>query len=298
MLWHGAVNGGLVGLVAGLLAPWLNLRLCRCSLLVQAAWLSLIWLALLIPILLLSHYLLLGDRLSFWLHSRASFWHLLICYLMVLLINLGLRLAEYLGPTALKGLVLGYYLKPRTESRLFLFLDIQNSTALTQQLGAGQAQLLFAEFLYQVSRLIRRHGGEVQRYVGDQVMATWSYPQGVGAALAALDDLARQLPQWNLDYRAQFGTTLGYHAGLAGGPVIAKEIGAQRRSVEFFGDAVNTAARLEKLAGEQQAGLILPADLLELAPAYRPRARPLGPLSLKGLASPIALIALDLGHAG
>src|SRR5215469_1669760 len=72
--------------------------------------------------------------------------------------------------------------RPRLEERVFLFIDIEGSTALAERLGEFAFHRLINRFVVDISEQIMAAYGEIHRYVGDKLIASWKLADGVAAA--------------------------------------------------------------------------------------------------------------------
>jgi class 3 adenylate cyclase len=208
-----------------------------------------------------------------------------------------------LGQNVLLNFITGRYYAPRLESRVFLFLDMEGSTGLAERLGPLAFHRLLNRFVLDLTQPIVAARGEIHRYVGDELIATWKLEEGtmdgrcVAACFAAIDQLARRAP----DYRREFGVAVAVRAGLHCGPVVTGEMGSERKEIVFLGDTVNTTARIQELCRETGDRVLASADLidrLELPPRIAKRS--LGDLRLRGKGADLALYALTKTppHAG
>ena len=84
-----------------------------------------------------------------------------------------------LGRGVLVGLILGRYHRPREEVRVFLLIDLRGSTQIAERLGNLRYHAFFSRFIGDVSASITRFRGEVHRYVGDEVILTWTAEEGL-----------------------------------------------------------------------------------------------------------------------
>jgi adenylate cyclase len=200
-----------------------------------------------------------------------------------------------LGQNVLLNFITGRYYAPRLESRVFLLIDMEGSTGLAERLGPLAFHRLVNRFVNDLTQPIVAARGEIHRYVGDEVIATWKLEEGiadgrcVGACFAAIDQLAKRAP----DYRREFGSAVTVRAGLHCGPVVTGEMGTVRKEIVFLGDTVNTAARIQELCRETGDRVLASADLidrLELPPGIAKRS--LGDLRLRGKGADLALYAL------
>ncbi len=200
-----------------------------------------------------------------------------------------------LGQNVLLNFITGRYYAPRLESRVFLFLDMEGSTGLAERLGPLAFHRLLNRFVLDLTQPIVAARGEIHRYIGDELIATWKLKEGttdgrcVAACFAAIEQLARHAP----DYRREFGAVVTVRAGLHCGPVVTGEMGSVRKEIVFLGDTVNTTARIQELCRETGNRVLASADLidrLELPPGVAKRS--LGDLRLRGKGADLALYAL------
>ena len=147
-------------------------------------------------------------------------------------------------------------------------------------------------------RVIEHHGGAVEKFIGDAVMAVFGVPllheDDALRAVRAAAGLREELSQLNAQLEAEFGTTLSVRTGVNTGQVV---VGTEERLAT--GDAVNLAARLEQAAG--------PGEIVMGHQTWRlvhdaVTAEPLEPLRLKGKSQPVVayrvLQVRDEAHAG
>ena len=83
-----------------------------------------------------------------------------------------------LGQNVLINFITGRYYAPRLESRVFLFLDMEGSTGLAERLGPLAFHRLVNRFVLDLTRPIVAAHGEIHRYVGDELIATWRLEEG------------------------------------------------------------------------------------------------------------------------
>ncbi|HVO04288.1 MAG TPA: DUF5939 domain-containing protein [Candidatus Cybelea sp.] len=136
----------------------------------------------------------------------------------------------------------------------FLFTDLKGSTALYERLGDLNAYALVREHFALLDRAAQRHGGATVKTIGDAVMAVFARPMdAVSAALEILDDIER----FN---REHGGPGIILKVGAHCGPSIAVTL---NENLDYFGQSVNVAARVQSLAG---AGDICITEALYISP--------------------------------
>ncbi|MBB4287719.1 adenylate/guanylate cyclase domain-containing protein [Roseospira goensis] len=243
---------------------------------------------------LLAHTVEVRDP---WLYIRENLARdTLFSMAVVLLFQFVMQMRRLIGGRVLTNIVLGRYTRPREETRLFLFVDIADSTAIAHRLGDLETHALISRVFFDLDAVIARYGGEVHRYVGDQVVVTWPLEAGManGRCLRCALEMRRLLERRALWYRRRFGLAPAVRAGLNGGPVVAGECGDARIEIVYFGDTVNTAARLEQTAKALDRWLLLPTTLADRLPGVPGwRREDLGPVMLKGRDTPVTLCAFE-----
>lgn len=206
-----------------------------------------------------------------------------------------LSVDRLLGRGNLWRLLRGRYHRPRTEDRIFLFLDMEGSTAAAERTGAAMFLELLKEAVLRATPPLVESGGEIYRYVGDEIVVTWPGDRAQ-AALAGAIGAIRALDAAAPAFVARFGTPVRLRGGLNGGPVAVGEIGDARREIVYLGDPVNVAKRLETACRDLGERLVVSAPVAaRVADAdLRARLRPLGPVRLPGREAPVDVVAVSV----
>src|SRR6188508_1196656 len=167
-----------------------------------------------------------------------------------------------------------------------LFADVTGSTALGERLDAESLRTLMARYFAAIRQIIERHGGLVEKFIGDAVMAVFGIPvlhedDGLRAIRAAAE-IRDTLADLNQELQRTRGLAIVFRTGVNTGEVVAGEGPAGPTLVT--GDAVNTAARLEQAAA--------PGEILLGQSTYRlvrdaVVAEPTEPIEAKGKAQPV-----------
>jgi adenylate cyclase len=204
------------------------------------------------------------------------------------------QLNRLLGPGVLGRYLMGKYHQPRRETRIFMFLDLKSSTTLADELGHERYYGLVNEFFRDISAPVLDNGGEIYEYIGDEAVITWKEARGIREAscLKFFFDLDAVIAHKRQHYLDRFGVVPEYKAGVHLGEVITAEIGDLKRGLVFNGDVLNTGARIQGECGRLDRRLVVSAPIVErlkLPQGYTPE--PMGPVSLRGKAEPIELIA-------
>src|SRR5690349_24886839 len=134
-----------------------------------------------------------------------------------------------------------------------LFADVRGFTRLSEVLPPEQLVAAINGCFEVLDAALAHYGGEVDKFIGDAVMATFGAPVAHEddprrAVLAALD-MQVALRRYNVQLRKQIGCELEMRIGVNTGVVLAGPIGSHRkRAHTVMGDSVNVAARLEHAA--------------------------------------------------
>ena len=154
-----------------------------------------------------------------------------------------------------------------------LFCDVVGSTALGESLDAEALRAVLARYFEGMKAIVERHGGVVEKFIGDAVMAVFGLPavreDDAVRALRAAAEMQLALPELGIQGRI----------GISSGEVVT---GTKERLAT--GDAVNVAARLQQAA---QPGEILLAETTLRLARDALEAEPIEPLSLKGKREPV-----------
>ncbi|HLW91321.1 MAG TPA: adenylate/guanylate cyclase domain-containing protein [Roseiarcus sp.] len=205
-------------------------------------------------------------------------------------------LNSLLGQNVLLSFVTGRYFQPRVEQRIFLMIDMKNSTAAAERLGEVQFHRLLNRFVGDLTGPIVIWKGQIHKYVGDELIVTWPLAAGLKEArcLRACFGAIRRLAELGPLYEREFGLQVDLRAGLHCGPVVVGEMGTIKKEIALLGDALNTAARIVDSARDIGAPVIVSAALLnQLKVPPGIAARALGPIQLRGKKSPVELFALE-----
>nr|WP_298687808.1 adenylate/guanylate cyclase domain-containing protein [uncultured Dongia sp.] len=213
-------------------------------------------------------------------------------------------LSRYVSPDVADAMLAGTsntFGAPAIRHVAVLFADIWQFTTLVEKLEPERVVTLLRSFQARTTAIVFRHGGTLDKYLGDGFMATFGALEsgnGTGEmaaqrALACALDLQREMDRW-CDKRARrgaFSVRLGI--GLHYGPAVVGNVGSDQR-LEFtvVGDAANVAARIERLTREHDCRIAVSDACLSAArdaipdlPAFTD----LGPTTLRGRVEPVRL---------
>jgi len=205
------------------------------------------------------------------------------------------QMNRMVGASVLGYFVAGSYRSPKQEERIFLFVDLEGSTQLAEQLGSARYFELLRRFVDELSEPVLATRGEIYQYAGDEVVITWPMEAGLDGAncVRCFFEIRASMLGHAGRYQRDFGRVPRFRGGLHGGIVTTGELGDLRLQIAFVGDILNTAARLEEYAKREDLELVVSGSLLdriELPPGIA--AEHCGDLSLRGKHALVAAYSL------
>lgn len=170
-----------------------------------------------------------------------------------------------------------------------MFSDIWGFTTLSESVSEGEVFALLNDIWGRLTPVIENHGGIVDKFVGDAVLAL--FPENVQHCLAAAVEMQRKLLEFNTESPLRPSYPIRMGIGVNTGPMILGTVGASSRlDTTVIGDAVNVSARLEDMTRILRTHIILSADaVIKLNDPARFNLRCVGLLELRGKTQPIRL---------
>jgi len=214
------------------------------------------------------------------------------------------NLARYFSPKVVDTLAerdepLG---RVRRQAVGVLFADLVGFTSMAEEMTPEEVMALLRDFHGRMEEEVFRHGGCLEKFIGDALLATFGVPdtgtRDATDALACARRMLAALTAWNLEREAAGRPPLQIGLGLHYGPVVAGDIGS-RRSMAFatVGDTTNVTSRLQAHTRELRVSIVASGALvaaveregadLALLQGLTPR----GPSVLRGRDTPIELWA-------
>ena len=179
-----------------------------------------------------------------------------------------------------------------------LFCDVTGSTALGERLDPESLRDMMARYFTKMSFVIEGHGGTVEKFIGDAVMAIFGVPEvhedDALRAVRAAADIQVALGTLNKELERDRGASLRCRLGVNTGEVVA---GTGDQTIAT-GDTVNVAARLEQAA--EPGTVLIGQDTFRLV-RDAVEVEPVAPLELKGKSEPVPayrLLRVTPGAAG
>ncbi len=187
----------------------------------------------------------------------------------------------------MKGMELG---GERQEATI-LFMDIRGFTPATEGADPADVVAMINEMMARLAEAIARHGGNVNKYLGDGLMAMFGAPRPLEdhafRAVGAAREMQREMAAWNAGRQGRGLPPLGIGIGINTGVVVGGRVGsASRLEYTLIGEEVNLASRV---CGKAASGQILVTKATRTRLGDRVPARELEPVQVKGLSYPVAV---------
>jgi adenylate cyclase len=205
------------------------------------------------------------------------------------------RFAQHLAPEVVKRIAENPdMLKLRAEKRVLtaLFTDIEGFTTMTHRAGPEQLVAELDGYIEGVASLVMKHGGMVDKIVGDAVHAFFNAPIDLADHATRAVECAVEIRDWSEQYRLRptarkigFGRT---RIGIETGEAVVGDIGIRSKlDYTAHGDSINSAARLEAI--NKEIGSSICVGPVAAGYCDSSSLRPLGTVALRGLDTPIPI---------
>ncbi len=222
--------------------------------------------------------------------TSIAFWHPVFpVLLLALLSSFLLQLSERFGTNEMWKMFSGKYFHPKEEQRIFMFLDLNDSTTIAEKLGNEKFYGFLNDFFHDIASVITKHKGEVVEYVGDLVIISWTFPSGSyeTRCIACYQDFEKVIQIKKETYLTRYGTVPQFKAAVHCGDVMIGEMGKIKKSIKFSGDVLNTTARVEKVCSTLGAKLVITDNLVDILSDPPYLMEKISNISLKGKEEPI-----------
>ena len=297
------INGGIAGFIAGLVIATLELGFFSGGLrkrrfvyiLILRTSLYFFFLTLLILNVLIVSRMIRLDQSYVKVLSDPAFQHyifkedfpIVVVYAIVFAfsVNFTRMMSRKLGQGMLLSYVTGTYRKPVTQERIVMFMKLQNSQEISEQLGSLNFYRFLNDFFYDITDSIIMHRGIIYEYVEDLIVVTWDINKGltnsncIRTFFHALEELELKKEAYFTKYKVIPKPYAAFHCGK----LIRAEIGDVKSEIAFQGDVMNTTSRILKECEDLNATLLASAHLvlrLDLPVIYAANSK--GKIKLRG----------------
>lgn len=176
------------------------------------------------------------------------------------------EMSRKMGQGVFVNFLTGKYHSPREEERIFMFLDQKSSTRLAEEMTSLRYYGFLKEFYFDITKCILDSSGEIYRYVGDQVVISWTLKNGLKNAncIRCYYHIKNEIENQKEKYLAKYNNLPEFRASLHVGHVICGEVGSAKSQIVFHGEALYETAYIEKECSNQGMDILISEPLTKL----------------------------------
>jgi adenylate cyclase len=167
-----------------------------------------------------------------------------------------------------------------------LFADLAGFTAIAAERSPASVITLLREYHKRTTRAVFAHGGTLDEYLGDGVMATFGTPRtgpsDATHALRCARSIVSSIDEWNRERERIREAPLHVRVGVHYGPVVLGNVGDEQLKFAVVGDTVNVASRLQELTRKLGAEVAISQDLIDAVRTETPAATELDSFEERG----------------
>jgi class 3 adenylate cyclase len=214
---------------------------------------------------------------------------------------ISMKIAKYLSPQIYKSIFSGQRdvtIATERKKLTIFFSDIKDFTAISERLQPEDLTALLNEYFTEMSKIASKHGATVDKFIGDAILAFFGDPETKGveedarACLTMAIDMQQRIQRLNVKWRSR-GIEMPFQArmGINTGYCNVGNFGSEdRMDYTIIGAEANLAARLQSIA--EPGGICLSYETYALV-RDSVRARPLPPISMKGISREIVPYSVE-----
>jgi len=219
------------------------------------------------------------------------------CFIIGFFIDLFREIDKKFGPGNLWKMMKGEFYYPKEERRIFMFLDLKNSTGIAEQLGHSKYSQLIQDCFQDVSDVVVMYKASIYQYVGDEIVLTWRIDEGLENlnCIRFFFAYAHKLESKADFYRKKYGLIPSFKAGLEMGPVMVAEVGDLKREIAYHGDVLNTASRIQGCCNTYGKSILISENLEQsLRDLLDDKTELLGDIQLRGKQKNVKVYSVEL----
>ncbi len=205
---------------------------------------------------------------------------------------------QYLSPEVIRRLLENPDLvRPHKTEISVMFSDVRGFTTISERLDAQELAALLNEYLTDMTQIVFRNNGTLDKYIGDAVMAFWGAPfeeaghaeRACFAALEMMERLGVLQKKWEAEGKPRLDIGIGLNTGVASVGNMGSEL---RYGYTAMGDSVNLASRLEGLNKEYATHIVVSQSTYASAANSQLIFRELDLIRVKGKTQPVTIYEL------
>ncbi|MEL6919284.1 MAG: adenylate/guanylate cyclase domain-containing protein, partial [Bacteroidota bacterium] len=192
---------------------------------------------------------------------------------------------ERFGKGVFLKMLIGTYRTPKEEERIFMFLDLKDSTTIAENLGHLAYSQFIQDCFHDLNMVVFKYEAEIYQYVGDEAVLTWPYAKGIANnnCIRLFFEFQQQRKSREAYYLGKYETFPEFKAGVHGGSIMVAEVGFIKKELAYHGDVINTSARIQAQCNIYDRAILLSEKLMkDITIDDFLTSNPLGSVLLKG----------------
>lgn len=191
--------------------------------------------------------------------NRIIHVYLIYAFLMSFVASFLFQLFQNIGPHLFFAVLRGKYYNPMEEDRIFMFLDLKDSTTYAEKLGHILFSNLIQDCFFDLDSSVQKYSAQIDQYIGDEAIITWPIKNSKDDLnpIYLYYDYIEKIKSRENYYLNKYGMVPLFKAGINCGNVTVAEIGIRKRSIAYLGDVLNTAARIQGKCNEFDKSLLI-----------------------------------------
>tara|TARA_B100000949_G_scaffold235618_1_gene260793 strand:- start:8482 stop:9555 length:1074 start_codon:yes stop_codon:yes gene_type:complete len=216
--------------------------------------------------------------------SRSFFILLLYMVIIGAFMNFILFINRRSGPGVILNMIKGKYHHPIEEERIFMFLDLQSSSKIAEELGHIKFSKFIQDCFSDLSDILLTYHASIYQFVGDEAVLTWRKQNGLKNinCIIIFFEFERLLLMRQDYYMENYNHKPIFKASLHGGYVTVAEVGSLKTEVAYHGDVLNTAARIQGLCNIYNQKLLVTESIVEIIDSRCIQAKYIDEVKLRG----------------
>ena len=222
---------------------------------------------------------------GWWIYEKrfwSAMFYITICSFVFSFVKIA---TERFGRGVFLKMLIGTYKNPKEEERIFMFLDLKDSTTIAEELGHHKYSKFIQDCFFDLNEVVLQYDAEIYQYVGDEAVLSWPYKRGLANnnCLGLFFAFQEQRLSRRAYYEQKYGIYPEFKAGLHGGALMVAEVGSVKKELAYHGDVINTSARIQAECNTHNVTLLLSEKLLnDLKIKESSISKSLGNVLLKG----------------
>ncbi|OSY88562.1 adenylate cyclase [Tenacibaculum holothuriorum] len=202
---------------------------------------------------------------GWWLQDK-TIWGILFFILLSSFVFSFIKIAiERFGSGVFFKMLIGAYKTPKEEERIFMFLDLKDSTSIAEELQHLKYSQFIQDCFFDLNAIVQKYDAEIYQYVGDEAVISWPFKKGIkdNNCIRIFFGFQEQLESRKSYYIQKYGIFPVFKAGVHGGTLIAAEVGTVKKELAYHGDVINTSARIQKECNQHKVPFLISGSLLD-----------------------------------